>query len=83
MSMADITSRKYRIALVRAAAGDDLDVQGLCRSGLAPYWMWQSREMVPSSLLTALGRISPKLHPGSTVELSMVARVWVSLPCRC
>jgi hypothetical protein len=39
MSMAHITTREHGDSLVRAAFGDYVDVQGLCRTDPAPHWM--------------------------------------------
>ena len=48
MSVAHITTREHGDILARSGElRDHLDVQGLCRIGHAPHWLWCSGELVP------------------------------------
>jgi hypothetical protein len=38
MSVAHIATRDHGMSLVRVARGDDVNVQGLCRTGPTPHW---------------------------------------------
>lgn len=59
--------------LVEAASGDHLDVQGLCRSGPTLTERSALESWAHLLPLTALRRVTPTPHSGSTVELALMA----------
>lgn len=48
MSIVHITKREHGASMVRAAARDHVEVQGLCITGPAPHCLRASGELVPS-----------------------------------
>lgn len=61
--------------------GTIMDVQGLCRTDSAPHWLESWHHLYPVAVwTTALGRVGPTPHSDSTVELALMAKVWVSQP---
>lgn len=45
--VAHITTKDYGDALVWAVTWDHIDIQGLCRAGSTPHWLWHAGELAP------------------------------------
>lgn len=61
LSMVHITKREHGASMVRAAARDHVEVQGLCITGPAPHWLRASGELVPSLTQQHSGEWDPHL----------------------
>ena len=66
--------------LARSGTGDHMNVKQLCRTVPATHWLSALESWSYLSHVAALGGTGPASHPGSTVELALVARVCMSLP---
>ena len=57
-----------------------VDVKELCSIVPATHWMSVLKSWLYLSHVAALRGTGPAPHPGSTIELALVARVCISLP---
>lgn len=77
MSVAHVTTGEHGDILGQLVNGDHVGVQRLCKTVPHPQWMQLSGELATCLTGRALERVP---HPGSTVDLALVAGVWVGQP---
>ena len=73
MTMAYITTRELEDDPGWGSHWDRLNVQGLCRTGPAPYWMLLSGGLAPSLTTDSTWKAGPLPCSGSTEELALKA----------
>lgn len=64
--------------MLGAVPGSYMEVQGMCRTGSIPQQLWCSEELVPSLTCSSAWESRRASCLGSTVELTLMAEVWVS-----
>jgi hypothetical protein len=71
------------MSLVREATQDHLGVQELCRTGPIPNLMQSSEDLTTSLTTGSTWESGSCLLPSNTVELALIAGVWVSQSQAC